>query len=74
MIYAFNKNQLNKFKKFGKKSDLEKLEDIEILRFFELGIPVKMIPLSKSSIAVDVKTDIKKVEKYLLNEKKVSRS
>ena len=32
-----------------------------------------MIPLSKSSIAVDVKTDIKKVEKYLLNEK-VSRS
>ena len=35
-----------------------------------LELPVKMIPLSKSSIAVDVKTDIKKVEKYLLNEKK----
>lgn len=64
-IYAFNKKELNKFYNFGKKSDLEKIEDIEILRFFEIGIPIKMILLSKSSIAVDVKTDIKNVEKYL---------
>tara|TARA_E500000178_G_scaffold347207_1_gene400096 strand:+ start:647 stop:1396 length:750 start_codon:yes stop_codon:yes gene_type:complete len=69
-VYAFNKQQLSKFKKFGKKSNLEKIEDIEILRFFELGIPIKMINLSESSVAVDVKTDIKKVEKYLQNEKK----
>ena len=31
-----------------------------------------MILLSKSSIAVDVKSDVKKVEKFLLNEKKIS--
>ena len=73
-IYAFNQYQLEKFKKFGKKSNLEKLEDIEILRFFELGIPIKMVRLSTSSIAVDVKSDIKKVEKYLLNGKRVYRS
>jgi len=65
-IYAFNKGELKKFKKYGKKSNLETIEDIEILRFFEIGIPIKMIQLSKSSIAVDIKTDIKKVEKYLL--------
>ena len=64
-IYAFSKDQLNKFYKFGKKSHLEKIEDIEILRFFELEIPIKMVLVSKSSIAVDIKTDIKKVEKVL---------
>ena len=55
-----------------KKSQLEKIEDIEILRFFEINIPIKMILLSNSSIAVDVKEDVKKVEKYLSNEKKIS--
>ncbi len=64
-IYAFNNYQLKRFKDFGKKSNLEKLEDIEILRFFELGIPIKMILLSKSSIAVDTKSDIKIVENFL---------
>jgi 3-deoxy-manno-octulosonate cytidylyltransferase (CMP-KDO synthetase) len=65
-IYGFNKKQLLQFKKFGKRrSRLESSEDIEILRFFELNIPIKMIRLSSSSIAVDVKSDIKKLEKYL---------
>ena len=68
-IYGFNKNELYKFFKFGKKSDLEKIEDIEILRFFEIGIPIKMVQISKSSIAVDIKTDIKKVEVFLKNER-----
>ena len=38
-----NKSELNKFYKFGRKSKLEKIEDIEILRFFDLGIKVKMM-------------------------------
>ena len=71
-IYAFNYNELKAFYKFGKKGHLEKIEDIEILRFFEIHIPIKMILLSNSSIAVDVKQDVKKVEKYLSNEKKIS--
>ena len=37
----------------------------EILRFLELDIPVKMVKVSGSSIAVDIKSDIKKVESYL---------
>lgn len=64
-VYAFNKNELNKFYNFGKKSIAEQQEDIELLRFFDLGIPVQMIKLSKGSIAVDVKADIKKVEFFL---------
>ena len=43
----------------------EKAEDIEILRFLELDIPVKMVKVSGSSMAVDIKSDIKKVEKKL---------
>ena len=35
------KINLINLKNFGKKSELEKLEDIEILRFFELGITCK---------------------------------
>ena len=49
----------------SKKTPLEDIEDIEILRFLELGYEVKMISLSGSGIAVDVPEDIKKVETYL---------
>ena len=64
-IYAFNKMELTKFSSKKKKSALEKLEDIEILRFFDLGIKIKMVKLSSKTLAVDVKSDIKKVEKFL---------
>ena len=70
-IYAFNKKELKMFYDFGKKSKVEKSEDIEIIRFLELNVPIKMIRLSKGSIAVDVISDIKKVEKILKkNERK----
>jgi 3-deoxy-manno-octulosonate cytidylyltransferase (CMP-KDO synthetase) len=46
---------------------LEEIEDIEILRFLELGYDVKMIELSKDSVAVDVSEDIEKVISRLKN-------
>jgi 3-deoxy-manno-octulosonate cytidylyltransferase (CMP-KDO synthetase) len=64
-IYGFNKNQLNKFWKRKKKSILENKEDIEILRFFELNIKIKMTKLTSTSIAVDKIQDVKKAEKLL---------
>jgi 3-deoxy-manno-octulosonate cytidylyltransferase (CMP-KDO synthetase) len=74
-IYAFNKKELAKFYSKKKKTVIESLEDIEILRFFDLGIKVKMIRLNSSSVAVDELKDIKIVEKIikmksLLNKKK----
>ena len=47
------------------KSKIENSEDIEILRFLDLNIPVKMIRVSGRSIAVDVKSDINRVIKFL---------
>ena len=62
-IYGFNRNDLNLFSSFKKKTFLEKYEDIEILRFLENGKKIKMVKLSSSSYAVDTFDDIKKVEK-----------
>ena len=64
-IYAMSPSELNLFYEYGKKSYLEKYEDIELLRFLELDIKIMMYECSKSSIAVDVPSDIKKVEDFL---------
>jgi len=73
-IYAFNKKELDSFKKLKRKSDLEKIEDIEILRFFEFNKKILMIKTNANSIAVDHPEDIKKVEKELLiNDKKIRK-
>jgi 3-deoxy-manno-octulosonate cytidylyltransferase (CMP-KDO synthetase) len=64
-IYAFPKQLLEEFKNNKTKTALEKIEDIEILRFLELGFEVRMIELDSNSIAVDVPEDINKVLKKL---------
>jgi 3-deoxy-manno-octulosonate cytidylyltransferase (CMP-KDO synthetase) len=56
-IYAYPRNILLKLKK-NKKSFLEKIEDIEILRFIENGIKVKMIKVQGSELAIDEKKDV----------------
>jgi 3-deoxy-manno-octulosonate cytidylyltransferase (CMP-KDO synthetase) len=69
-IYAFNINELKAFGEFGRKGRLEAIEDIEILRFLELGIPVRMVETSGSSYSIDVPEDVPVVEAIL---KKVKR-
>ena len=62
-IYAFPRDFLIKKNLFNKKSKLESIEDIEILRFLENGFKVKMIKLSNKSVAVDTLQDLNKVRK-----------
>jgi 3-deoxy-manno-octulosonate cytidylyltransferase (CMP-KDO synthetase) len=64
-IYAFNKMELESFGKQTQKSEIEKHEDIEILRYFDLNIPVLMVETKESSLAVDVIEDVAKVEAVL---------
>jgi len=59
-IYAFTKEQLEKFYKM-KKTLLELDEDIDILRFLEMRINVKMIETFGTTQAVDVPQDVDKV-------------
>lgn len=61
-IYAFPKIALDDFSSIKEKTPLESIEDIEILRFLELGYDVRMVEVSDSSISVDVPEDIKRAE------------
>ena len=61
-IYAYTKEELDTFRKFGRKSQLEFYEDIEILRFLEFDKEVLMIEVEAGSIAVDVPEDVGAVE------------
>tara|TARA_B100000686_G_C16768290_1_gene963307 strand:- start:1299 stop:2036 length:738 start_codon:yes stop_codon:yes gene_type:complete len=61
-IYSFTKKALITFSDLKTKTDIENIEDIEILRFLELGFEVKMIEMSEDSIAVDNPEDIPLVE------------
>ena len=63
--YSFPKKELLSFAKNKKKTKIEFYEDIEILRFLELGYKVKMIKMSNKSLAVDTKNDLDKAEIYL---------
>jgi len=64
-IYAFTKEELYAFKKFGRKSQLEHSEDIEILRFLELDKSIIMVETEGGSLAVDIPSDIVPVEAAL---------
>lgn len=64
-IYAFTREELAAFRAFGRKSELEQCEDIEILRFLEIGKKVRMIETQPGSLAVDVPSDVPHVEAAL---------
>jgi len=63
-IYAFSKSQLEKFSQ-EEKTPLENEEDIEINRFIEKGIGVKLVEVNNVSYAVDYPEDIAILEKYI---------
>jgi len=64
-IYSFPQKILKEIIFKNKKSTLEKIEDIEIIRFLEKGYNVKLIKMSNKSIPVDKKSDLKKVLKVI---------
>lgn len=64
-IYAFSREHLAFFSIQNKKSRLEEVEDIEILRFLEAGYPVQMLEVDTGSIAVDVLEDVERVRRVM---------
>lgn len=64
-IYGFSRKSLLEFSKRSSKTELEEQEDIEILRFLEMGHEVQMIPLRGNSIAVDTPEDVERVRLML---------
>ncbi|AWA28640.1 3-deoxy-manno-octulosonate cytidylyltransferase [Flavobacterium magnum] len=67
-IYAFPKKALAEFASIKEKTPLEDMEDIEILRFLEMGYEVRMLELSNDSVPVDHPEDLEKVLERLKDE------
>lgn len=70
-IYAFNQKELKRYSAFGRKSALELYEDIEILRFFDLDIKIRLVETTNFSLAVDVPKDVLRVEEALRSQNKI---
>ena len=60
-IYAFSREHLARFSAATEKGPLESIEDIEILRFIEMGIGVSLVELASTSMAVDTPEDLQQV-------------
>jgi len=67
-IISFLPNALEKFAKH-KKTPLEKIEDIELLRALEIGLSIKSLELKGDSFSVDVMKDFEKATKKMPNDK-----
>ena len=63
-VYGFIKKALDVFSK-QRKTLNEQYEDSELLRFIDLGYKIKMQETTVDTIAVDVPSDIQKVENFL---------
>ena len=69
-IYAFNKQELIDYAEFGRKGTLESYEDIEILRFLDIGVNIRVVETQSVSLAVDVPEDVIRVEEEILRRRK----
>ena len=69
-IYAFNKQELIDYAEFGRKGTLEFYEDIEILRFLDIGENIRVVETKSVSLAVDVLEDVLRVEEEILRRRK----
>lgn len=67
--YGFSKRSLHLFSSKGKKASLEEQEDIELLRFIEMGVKIKMIEMSQESIPVDREEDLYRILNKIKNAK-----
>lgn len=64
-IYAFTRDELRAYAAFGRKSAVEVCEDIEILRFCDMGFEIDLVETRPGSLAVDAPDDIAPVEAAL---------
>lgn len=69
-LYAFRPSALIPYQPGAKKSPLEEIEDIEILRLLETGAHIKMVEVPASGIAVDTPADLVRARAYIDRQRK----
>ena len=67
-IISFTPSALEKFA-LHEKTNLEKIEDIELLRALEIGLKIKSLNLKGDSFSVDILKDFEKASKRMVNDK-----
>ena len=67
-LYAFRPSALVRYQPGAKKSPLEEIEDIEILRLLEAGEHVQMVEVPSSGIAVDTPADLKRAQVHIMQQ------
>ena len=67
-IISFKPSSLLKFGK-SKISQLELIEDVELLRAINIGLKIKTINLEGDSFSIDIIDDYKKAQKKIKNDK-----
>lgn len=73
-IYAFSKEALNKYYYNKDKTNIDKIEDNEIIRFLEIGVPVFCVDVKGNSWAVDEQKDLHIVEKIIQDQDTIQSS
>ena len=61
-IYGYFKHHLEQFLAQPEKTFYENIEDIEMLRFHEMGIPIRMLELAGSPLHVDTNDDLQRAQ------------
>lgn len=64
-VYAFRRSALIRFTMQATKTAIEEIEDIEILRFLELGYSVKMVEVHAPGMAIDTPGDLERATRLL---------
>jgi 3-deoxy-manno-octulosonate cytidylyltransferase (CMP-KDO synthetase) len=65
-MYAIRASALKMFAAHTIKTSHEELEDIEVLRFVEMGVPVQMIEVTSVGITIDTPEDLERARQFLL--------
>lgn len=64
-LYAFRPEALEAFADHGRKTPLEEIEDVEILRLLELGYSVEMVEVAEGGLAIDTPEDLERARQLI---------
>ena len=64
-VYGFTPESLKMFCATPDKGPAERAEDIELLRFIENGVKVRMVEVEQDTVAVDTPSDLERVRKIM---------
>lgn len=72
-VYAFERETLLKYATFDK-GYIEKAEDIELLRFIEHGVKIRIKEISSYTVAVDTQKDLERVRNMIKSKLESTKS